>query len=143
MKEIPKGKSREDIKIREKIIKDFYAKWISEHPDKKIWNKSLKDYIRVKFLSINETVGRAAGSPESTAAVLELTSILSNAEYIVKKPRKENDQNQKSFSHIIRMRYKKIRLIVGLQKSNGHYVQYCISSCSSVKKNKSRLGRDF
>lgn len=35
---IPTGTSKEDIKVREKIIKDFYARWISEHPDKKIWN---------------------------------------------------------------------------------------------------------
>ena len=33
---IPAGTRKEDIKVREKIIKDFYAKWISEHPDKKI-----------------------------------------------------------------------------------------------------------
>ena len=33
---IPAGTRKEDIKAREKIIKDFYAKWISEHPDKKI-----------------------------------------------------------------------------------------------------------
>ena len=30
---IPAGTRKEDIKAREKIIKDFYAKWISEHPD--------------------------------------------------------------------------------------------------------------
>ena len=35
---IPTGTRKEDIKVREKIIKNFYAKWISEHPDKKIWN---------------------------------------------------------------------------------------------------------
>ena len=33
---IPTGTRKEDIKVREKIIKDFYAKWISEHPGKKI-----------------------------------------------------------------------------------------------------------
>ena len=31
---IPKGRTKEDIKIREQLIKDFYARWISEHcPD--------------------------------------------------------------------------------------------------------------
>ena len=39
---IPAGTRKEDIKAREKIIKDFYAKWISEHPDKKIWNEIFK-----------------------------------------------------------------------------------------------------
>ena len=31
---------------------DFYARWISEHPDKKIWNENLQDYILVKYQSI-------------------------------------------------------------------------------------------
>ena len=39
---IPMGRSKQEIKIREKIIKDFYAKWIAEHPDKAIMNKWLK-----------------------------------------------------------------------------------------------------
>ena len=38
---IPIGTRKEDIKVREKIIKDFYAKWISENPEKKIWNDNL------------------------------------------------------------------------------------------------------
>ena len=40
---VPVGISREDIKVREKIIKDFYASWIAEHPDKKVWNDNLGD----------------------------------------------------------------------------------------------------
>ena len=35
---IPLGRSKEDIKAREQIIKDFYANWIAEHPDKKVLN---------------------------------------------------------------------------------------------------------
>ena len=57
--DIPKGKEREDIKIRRQIIKDFYADWIAHHPDKKVWNNTLKAYIHVKYLSINETLGHA------------------------------------------------------------------------------------
>ena len=32
---IPAGRTKEDIKAREKLIKDFYAQWIAEHPEKK------------------------------------------------------------------------------------------------------------
>ena len=32
---IPLGRSKEDIKAREQIMKDFYANWIAEHPNKK------------------------------------------------------------------------------------------------------------
>lgn len=55
MNDIPKGRTKDDIKAREKLIKDFYAQWISEHPDKKVWNHDLGAFIHVKFLSINET----------------------------------------------------------------------------------------
>ena len=44
-----------------------YAKWIAEHPDKKVWNKALHAYIHIKFLSINETSGQASVSYESTS----------------------------------------------------------------------------
>ena len=74
-KEIPKGSTREDIKARKKIIGDFYASWIEAHPDKKVWNKSLRAYIHVKFQSINETKGHAALSVESTLAVFCLTNL--------------------------------------------------------------------
>lgn len=65
---IPKGKSKEDIKEREKVIKDFYAHWIAENPEKKVWNKNLNDFIKVKFISINETYNKAARRYESTVA---------------------------------------------------------------------------
>ena len=35
MNDIPKGRTKDDIKVREKLIKDFYAHWISEHPAKR------------------------------------------------------------------------------------------------------------
>jgi hypothetical protein len=72
---IPVGQAKEDIKVREQIIKDFYAQWIAEHPDKKVHNKALGKYICVKFLSINETYEKAARSYESTLAVFKLTEI--------------------------------------------------------------------
>lgn len=128
MTEIPKGTSREDIRARKRIIKDFYAKWISEHPDKKIWNNSLKADIHIKFQSINETAGQASISYESTVAVLSLTEILEKAIYIKKKPAKTNDKNQKAFDTMNILYYSGIRLLVGHQKSSNEYVQYCITA---------------
>lgn len=126
--EIPRGNSREEIKTRRQIIKDFYAKWIAEHPEKRVWNSSLKAFIHVKFASINETCGHAALSYESTAAVFQLTSILSNARTAEKWKTKFNDKNQKPFSKLLLMRWKSYRLIVGLQKTTGEYVQYYVGS---------------
>ncbi len=125
--EIPKGNSREDIKARKQIIKDFYAAWIADHPDKKVWNKSLKAYIHIKFTSINETVGHASGTAESTEAVLNLSTILEKACLISQKQRKQEDNNQKQFSRILILMYGNVKLTVGLQRSTGEYVQYCIT----------------
>ena len=76
--DIPTGRTKQEIKFREQLIKDFYVKWISEHPDKKVFNIAFGKYICVKFLSINETYEKAARSYESTLAVFRLTEILQN-----------------------------------------------------------------
>ena len=125
--EIPRGNSREDIKARKQIINDFYANWIAEHPDKKVWNKSLHAYIHVKFQSINETKGHASISYKSTLAVLNLTELLEKAIVYQRKPSKHNDKNQRSFDQIIILYFNSIRLLVGHQKSKNEYVQYCIT----------------
>ena len=126
--EIPRGTSREDIKARRQIIKDFYAAWCAEHPDKKVWNKSLEAYIHVKFQSINETAGQASISYESTSAVMQLTDILQNAVFAKSKPAKTNDKNQKAFDKMVFLYHHGIRLLAGHQKSTDEYVQYCITA---------------
>ena len=125
--EIPLGHTKEEIKIREKLIKDFYAQWISSHPDKKIWNKAMNNYIHVKFLSINETYEKASRSSESTRAVFQLTEILENAVFVSEKPAKRNTKNQKQFETLITMQYHKVKLTVGKQRSTQELVQYCIT----------------
>jgi len=124
---IPEGTGKEDIKVRERIIKDYYAKWLSENPDRKVWNNNINDFIYVKFLSINETYNKAARRPESTAAIFDLTVILQKAILIKEKPAKRNDKNQRTFDKLLIMRYGKIKLIVGNQASLKQKVQYSIS----------------
>lgn len=125
--EIPQGNTREDIKARRQIIKDFYAQWIAAHPEKRVWNKSLKAYIYVKFQSINETLGHASGTFESTLAVFKLNELLTSAKVIEKKPKKQEDKNQKMFSEIIILKLGNIKLTVGKQKNTGDYIQYCVT----------------
>ena len=57
--DIPAGHTKEDIKAREKLIKDFYAQWIAEHPEKK------HGKIQV-VITPNEDVGRSADYIEET-----------------------------------------------------------------------------
>jgi hypothetical protein len=126
--EIPQGNSREDNKARKQIIKDFYASWIAEHPEKRVWNKDLHAFIYVKFQSSNETAGRASVSYESTCEVLRLSEILSDAKLIKTMPPKKDDANQKPYSEILIMRQRGAMLVVGYQKTKNEYVQYCISA---------------
>ena len=129
---IPTGTRKEDIKVREKIIKNFYAKWISEHPDKKIWNEDLQDYICVKYQSINETYNKAARRHESTLAVFRLTEVLEKAVLKEERQTKPDDKNQKPYSKLLIMLYDGIKLTVGVQKSTQEKVQYCLTALGST-----------
>ena len=128
IRDIPIGDTREDAKARKQIIGDFYTKWIKEHPDKKIWNRSLGAYIHIKYQSVNETKGQASISYESTREVLNLTTILRKAVIVKRKPAKTNDKNQRAYDEMTILSYKKDRLLVGHQKSTDEYVQYCITA---------------
>ena len=139
--EIPRGNSRDDNKTRKQIIKGFYAEWNAAHPDKRVWNRALGDYIHIKYASLNETSGRASMSFESTREVFRLTEILANAKLVKTMPPKRDDDNQKPYSVILIMRHRSAMLVVGKQRTTGEYVQYCISTWD--KKQKSRLGSDF
>ena len=131
---IPIGDSREDIKAREKIISDFYHEWYKKNPDKKVFNIHLKDYINVRFISINETIRHASKSYYSTLAVLQLDAILSNAvKYGKRMPIKKGVKNQEIFSYMIEMRFTMpyigtAKLVVGVKKKSKEKIQYCITT---------------
>ena len=131
--QLPEDESVEAKKERKKFIIDFYSQWIVVNTTKQIFNKSLKDFINVRFLSIQETAGHASHTYKSTIAVTFLTEILENAKYItVVQPKPEN-KNQYRFSEIIIMDYfkevfGKIKLTVGVLKGSKQKIQYCITA---------------
>lgn len=124
---IPKGREKEAIKAREKIINDIYRKWTAENPEKCVFNVALKDFIYVKFESINETVNKAARNYNSTAAMFFLTEILKNAKVVKYDQPERNTKNQIKYTQMIIMQWKKVKLMVGV-KSTGLKIQYCITS---------------
>ena len=126
--EIPQGNSREEVKLRDQIIKDFYAGWIAENPEKKMWNEDLQDYILVKYLSITETAEKAARQYESTLAVMRLSELLTKSKKVAEVPPKKGTKNQKPFLKMYIMQFDNIKMTVGLQKSTGDKVQYCITA---------------
>ena len=125
---IPQGNSREEVKLRDQMIKDFYAGWIAENPEKKMWNDDLQDYILVKYLSITETAEKAARQYESTLAVMRLSELLTKSKKVAEVPPKKGTKNQKPFLKMYIMQLDNIKMTVGLQKSTGDKVQYCITA---------------
>jgi len=131
--EIPQGQTKEELQIRKKFIKDFYAIWNAANPTKHVYNVALQDFISVRFLSIQETSLLAALSYKSTMAVTYLTEILERATVKERVKPKPNNQNQKRFSEMILMGYEKkefgtIKLTVGVLKSSRQKIQYCITA---------------
>ena len=128
------GSTSEDMKSRKRFITDFYTNWIIANPTKHIYNKFLKNFVEVRFLSIQETASKAAIRYKSTIAVTYLTEILENAVTIgePQEPKKDN-MKQKRFSKIYVMGYEKeefgkIKLTVGELRGSGQKIQYCITA---------------
>ena len=62
---IPQGNSKEELNQRQEIISQVYRKWTEENPDKRVYNRSLKDYINVRYLSKKRN--RQVGSLERSS----------------------------------------------------------------------------
>lgn len=133
MMNIPQGNSKDELKAREEIISQVYRKWTENNPAKRVYNRSLKDYINIKYLSITETKRHAAKSYTSTLALLQLDTILRYAVKIGKpKPTKRGSKNQNNFVQIQVMKYDlvgigTVKMTVGIKKS-GEKIQYCITA---------------
>ena len=130
---IPQGNSKEALKQREEIISQVYRIWTDNNPTKRAYNRSLKDNINVRFLSITETIRHAAKTYESTLAMLQLDAILRNAvKYGKPKPPKRGVKNQAAFSQMQEMHYDlaglgTVKMMVGIKRT-GEVIQYCITA---------------
>ena len=129
---IPTGDTTEDKKQRKRFIANFYKTWETENPQKQIFNRSLKDFISVRHVSIDETMGHASYKYISTLAVMFLSEILEQAtQKGVPKNANPAKKNQKGFEKIITMEYQKealgtIKLTVGVKRNTKEKIQYCI-----------------
>jgi len=133
-KKVATDDSKEAKKQRKQFIKDFYRLWEIVNPTKKIFNKSLNDFINVRHISVHETSGHASHRYMSTLAIMFLSEILENA---VQKGKPQNpkltNRNQKGFEKIILMEYSKkefgiIKLTVGVKRGTKEKVQYCVTA---------------
>ena len=133
---IPQGNSLEDIKEREKIIRDFYREWKERNRSQRKFNISLKEFINIRMISIIETSEHAAKTYLSTLAVLQLDSILVGAKPVSVKKTKEGNKNQKPFEKILIMKYDlvgigTVKMTVGVRRRTNEKVQYCITAIGS------------
>ena len=131
--DVPVGDSVEDRRTRNRLIRKFYFHWMARHEDRKVFNKTLNDYIHIKYISVNETAGHASLRYLSTLAVLQLDAILPNAVLKDSKPANTRTKNQKGFKRMLIMEYNcpaigMVRLTVGQKASDDLKVQYCITA---------------
>jgi hypothetical protein len=135
--QIPEDNSLESIKIREKIIRDFYREWKEQNPSQRKYNVSLKEYINIRMVSIVETSEHAAKTYLSTIAVLQLDAILTGARKVSIKKTKPGNKNQQPFERMMIMEYElayigKIKMTVGIRRRTHEKVQYCITAIQSI-----------
>jgi len=137
---IASGNTKEAKKQRKQFIINFYGRWIVANPEKRLYNESLKAFIEVRFLSLEETAGHASLNYKSTVAVTFLSEVMGNA--IAQKDEKGNIiaeipklsvKNQSRFSKLFVMEYDKsgfgkIKLTVGELRGSGQKIQYCITA---------------
>lgn len=134
---IPEDNSIESIKIRERIIRDFYREWKEKNPSQRKYNLSLKEYINIRMVSIVETSEHAAKTYLSTIAVLQLDAILMGATKVSVKKTKPGNRNQKPFEKMMVMEYDvafigKVKMIVGIRRRTHEKVQYCITAIQTT-----------
>ena len=131
--DVPVGDSAEDRRKRNRLIRQFYYQWMDRNEERKVFNKSLNEYIHVKYISVNETAGHASLRYLSTLAVLQLDAILPNALLKEVRPVNPKTKNQRGFSRMLIMEYScpaigLVRLTVGQKGTDGTKVQYCITA---------------
>ena len=133
---IPEGNTIDEIKQRERIIRDFYREWKEKNPSQRKFNLSLKEYINIRMVSIVETSEHAAKNYLSTLAVLQLDAILIGARKVSVKKAKPNNKNQQPFERMMIMEYDMmgictVKMTVGVRRRTQEKVQYCITAISN------------
>ena len=142
--DIPRGDSVEDRRKRQRLIYEFYQNWKLHNPDQKKYNIALKDDINIRAVSLDETSAQASISYLSTLAVLQLDAILTNAWLVKSVPSKPKSKNQRSFETILIMEYicpgvGRVKMTVGVRRSDKSKVQYCITAIDAGKINQEAI----
>lgn len=120
---IPKGKSMEEIRIRQEIIQHFWTNWRNTHSDQKILNENLHEPILLRSISLIESKEHSAKSYNSTLAILQMEEILAKALPVGRTPVKQGNSNQTEFVCMLVMVYRRkdlgtIKITLGVRHRN-------------------------
>ena len=138
---IPRGNTTEERRQRQRAIMTFYQNWKRQNPEQKRFNIVLKEDINIRSVSIVETAAQASLTYLSTLAVLQLDAILTNAWLVRTVPSKPNSKNQRAFESMLIMEYicsgiGRVKMTVGVKRTDKQKVQYCITAIGTGKKNR-------
>lgn len=130
---IPLGQSKEEIKIRERIIRNFFNSFQKGCDDRRVFNQNLQSDILIRMISAIEAIEHSSKSYRSTKAVLEIEQVLKNARPVRRVAVKVGNNNQRPFAYMLVMVYEldnigTIKLTVGVKKSSGERIEYGISA---------------
>lgn len=129
---IPMGRTAQETAQRRQIVKDFIQQWRTNHPDPRIWNEELKDYIKINQVFLIEAVGHSANRYASTKAIFQMETIMAEAKMEAKTKVKEGDKNQKPFQYMLVLSYQieglgRAKLTVGVRLRTHEKVAYDIT----------------
>lgn len=128
---IPKGQSMEEIKIRQKLILEFYEHWKEEHPEKSVYNRDLRADILIRKESVVEAAEHSSKKYRSTIAVMRLDELLAGVVQVGKDKTKPGNKNQEKLQNMILMEYNmegvgRIKLTIGERRRTLDKIQYGI-----------------
>lgn len=135
---IPLGQGIEEIRIRQKMIGDFFRLWKETHDQHEIFNQDLKENILVRSISVIEACQHSAKSYISTKAAFMFETILREAKKVSTTKPKVGNKNQQNFSDMLILVFESeelgtVRLTVGVRKRTGDKIQYGISARQQEK----------
>ncbi len=129
---IPKGTSPEEIEIRREIIHNYIQNWRTGNMDPRVFNKDIKEFIKVNQVFLIESVSHAAVTYLSTKAVLRMETIMADAKLVGLSKTKTGNSNQKPFKQMMVMVYKaedlgSVKMTVGVRNRTEEKVEYSIT----------------
>lgn len=130
---IPMGCSKIEIKMRQRMIFQFYEDWKNSHPGKAVYNMSLNADILIRKESVVEAAVHASKRYKSTLAVFKLEEVLSQAVKVAIDAPKVGNKNQGKLIRMVLMSYSSpdlglVKLTVGVRHRSLDKIQYGITA---------------